>query len=101
MRAFDYSDISYINAGRSLRQKTVDYVQIDLANYATSLGQTRTQIEDKLDTLFNTFASEWSIYLLVGATGIIDAIQNDVTIPWLDTDISGTTIRQRLINRLS
>lgn len=83
------------------RRIVVWKVQHDLAEAAAGLGQTYAQIGDKMDTLFSTFASEWSIYILTGATAIVTAIQNDATIGWLDTDVSGTSIRQRLINRLS
>lgn len=83
------------------RKYIVWKVQNDLAKAAAGLGQNPTQIETKIDALFSTFAAEWAIYVLTGSPSIITSIQNDVTLAWLDTDISGTTIRQRLINRLT
>ena len=73
----------------------------DLYDAAIALGQTDVQAEAKIDDLFATYAAEWSIYILVGNPTIITSIQNDATLPWLDTDVQGLTIRQRLINRLS
>lgn len=82
------------------RKLTVWQVQKVLFDVATGLGQTAEQAHTKLDALFTTFAAEWAVYVLTGSSAIITAIQNDATIPWLDTDVGGTTIRQRLINRL-
>jgi hypothetical protein len=76
-------------------------IQNDLAKLAAGLGQDATQIETKVDLLFSAFAAEWAIYTLTGSPAIVTAITDDITIPWLDTDVSGTTIRQRLLNRLS
>lgn len=75
-------------------------IQRDLYDAALSLGQTDAQARTKIDTLFTTFAAEWSIYVLTGSPSITTAILTDVTIPWLDTDVSGTSIRTRLANRL-
>lgn len=82
---------------RHLVLKTVK----DLFDLAISLGQTETQAEAKIDALFEAYAAEFSIYILVGSPAITTAIQNDATLPWLDTDVAGLSIRQRLINRLS
>jgi len=100
---YDFEDdyIGELRVARREREELVMRTQHDLAAAARGLGQTGGQIRTKVDSLFSTFASEWSIYILVGSTAIIDAIQNDATLPWLDTDVSGTSIRQRLINRLS
>jgi hypothetical protein len=76
-------------------------VQRDLYNAAVTLGQTDAQATAKIDALFSTFAGEWSLYILTGSPAIITAIQNDATIPWLNTQVDGQTIRQRLIARLS
>jgi hypothetical protein len=83
------------------RRLAVYRLQKDLHDAALTLGQTTVQADTKIDTLFSTFAAEWAIYVLTGSPSIITAITDDVTIPWLDTDVGGTTIRQRLINRLS
>lgn len=88
--------------GAEATRKTLVFkIQHDIVVAAETLGQTDAQADAKVDTLFSTFASEWSIYILTGATAIITAIQNDASIAWLDTDVAGTSIRQRLINRLS
>lgn len=83
------------------RKFIIAKIQNDLATYAASLGQTSVEIENKVDALFNTYAIEWVTYRAIGDPTIITSIQNDTTMPWLDTDISGETIRQRLIDRLS
>lgn len=96
---FDY--LENLRERELSRRVIVWKIQNDLATLAVSLGQSNAQIENKVDALFSTFAAEWSIYIFTGASAIIDAIQNDATLPWLDTLASGLTIRQHLINRLS
>jgi hypothetical protein len=93
--------IASFRGAEEQRRLTVYRLQKDLYDAALTLGQTPAQADDKIDTLFSTFASEWSIYILAGATAIVTAITDDITIPWLDTDVAGTTIRLRLTNRLS
>lgn len=86
------------------RQEVVWNVQHDLAIAAANLGQSRSQIESKIDDLFSTFGAEWSVFILAGATSIVDAITNDTTLSWLDVVYpqgSGVTIRTRLLNRLA
>lgn len=83
------------------RKVTVWRVQRDLHAAALNLGQTDAQATAKIDLLFSTFAGEWSLYVLTGAPAITTAIQNDITLTWLNTGVGGQTIRQRLINRLS
>lgn len=86
------------------RRKLIYQAQHDLALAAADLGQTEGQIGSKMDELFSTYGAEWSVYILTGATAIITAIQNDVSIAWLDTVYpagSGVTLRTRLINRLN
>jgi hypothetical protein len=83
------------------RKVVVWKVQRDLYILAINLGQTDAQALAKLDALFSTFAGEWSLYILVGSPAIITAIQNDATLAWLNTLVSGVSIRQRLINRIS
>ena len=83
------------------RKEAVWIIQRDLFKLAKDLGQTNQQAITKVDQLFSTFAAEWAIFVLTGSDSINDAIQNDATIAWLDTDVSGQTIRQRLLNRLS
>jgi hypothetical protein len=86
---------------RIRRFRTVDKIQADLATFAQGLGQTETQTAAKLETLFSTFPSQWTLYLLVGSTAINSAIANDVTIGWLDFDVNGTPLRERILNRLT
>lgn len=99
--ALDYDYLLDLQFSETFRKGNVWKIQNDLAKAAAGLGQTAQQIEIKVDLLFSTFAAEWAIYVLTGSPAIVTAIQNDVTLPWLDTDVSGLTIRQRLINRLS
>lgn len=66
------------------------------------LGLDDADIQAKLNQLFSAYPGEWAIYFVTGANlAIVPAITNDTTIPWLDTDVSGTTLRQRLVNRLN
>ena len=60
------------------------------------------QVQDKLDQLLSAYPGEWSIFFLTGASSAITAaITTDTTLPWLDTNVAGVTLRQRILNRLS
>lgn len=100
-KAPNYEDRGGLDNAYLFRVDQVQEVVRDLYSAARNIGQTDAQAKSKIQDLFNTFAAEWSVYALVGADGIVTGIQNDVTLPWLDTDVAGTSIRQRLINRLS
>lgn len=93
--------LSSLHSEEWLRKETIWRVQNDLVTLALGLGQSTAEAATKVDALFSTFAAEWAIYVLTGSPAIITAIQDDATIPWLDLDIAGTSIRQRLINRLA
>lgn len=73
----------------------------DLITFGVDTAYTDPQIRSALDDLFSTYGGEWGVYVLVGATAIIDAIANDTTMPWLDLDAGGQTLRSRLIDRLT
>jgi hypothetical protein len=83
------------------RKHDIWHIQRDLFDAAIGLGQTDAQATAKIDALFATFAADWSLYILTGNPAIVTAIQDDATLPWLDTDVSGQSIRARLINRLT
>ena len=83
------------------RKIVVATITRDLAVFAVTSGQTRAQTSAKIEQLFSTFAGEWSLYILAGSDALKTALANDVTIAWLDTDVNGTPLRTRLINRLS
>ena len=60
------------------------------------------QVQDKLDQLLSAYPGAWSIFFLTGASSAITAaITTDTTLPWLDTNVAGVTLRQRILNRLS
>lgn len=89
-------------AGQEWDRKTIVWLlQRDLYKLVRQLGETDAEAEAKIDALFTTFASEWSIYVLTGSDAVVTAIEDDATLAWLDVSISGASIRQRLINRLS
>jgi hypothetical protein len=100
-KASDYTKRQQLDWAHLYRLDVLQQLQVDLYAAATSLGQTDAQAKQKIDDLFSAYPGEWSIYALVGASAIVTAIQNDATLPWLDTLVGGLTIRQRLINRLS
>jgi len=95
----DYLD--KLEEDEQVRKDLVRNIINDLLTLARTLGQNQTQATTKVEALFLTFAAEWNLYMFAGSTAIITAIQNDATLPWLDTDVAGLTIRQRLVNRLS
>ena len=95
---------SALSARHHKRQAVVQQAQLDLYDAALDLGQTTAQAIAKIDDLFATFASEWFLWLLDEHPSLVTAIQNDATIPWLDTEYppaSGVDLRQRIINRLT
>ena len=94
-------EVTQILQARQEREAIVSELIRDLTVAAEGLGQTAAQVDAKLDALFLTFGNEWDTFERTGSTAIITTIQNDATLLWLDTDVAGTTIRQRLINRLS
>ena len=97
----DFED--YVNEffARELERKRVVFkIQYNLYQLATSLGQTPAQARNKIDELFSTFAAEWSLYVITGSPAINTAVSNDATIAWLDVDVQGTSLRQRILNRL-
>ena len=88
----------------AIRKDIIWKIQSDLAEAGLDLGQTQNQVNNKIDQLFSTFGGDWAVYALTGATAIVDSIQNDTTIAWLDTVYppgSGVTFRDRIINRLT
>lgn len=89
-----------IRVSQSDRNVVVRKLVNDLYSAGRTLGLTKAQALGYVNELFNAFPGEWAVYVIVGADGIITSIQNDATLPWLDTDVAGVTIRQRLINRL-
>lgn len=86
------------------RKALVRRTERDIVDAAAAFGQTPEEGDAKVDELFATFAAEWSIYILTGAPAIIDAIQNDTSLPWLNAEYppgSGVTVRERIVNRLT
>jgi hypothetical protein len=88
-------------AAFGVRETEIQRIQYDLAAFAISQGYTANQTRSAIEALFRTFVTQWFLYIVCGADDIVTAIQNDATLPWLNTQVGGQTIRQRLINRLS
>lgn len=86
---------------REVRQDITDETIHDLIFFGIQQGYTDNQIQTAIEDLFFTFANEWWLYERLGHPALIAAISSDATLPWLDLDAQGITIRQRLINRLS
>jgi len=97
----DIIDSGWLDHARSQRETTVQQLQLDLYDAARALGQTHAQALTRINELFNAYPGAWAVYVIAGADGIVTAIQNDATLPWLDALVGGVSIRQRLINRLS
>lgn len=72
----------------------------DLVQFGLDSGFTANQSRGAVEDLFRTYLASWVLYLFIGAEDIITDITNDATLPWLDFDANGQTIRTRLINRL-
>lgn len=93
--------IEELVVGHRERFERLQRILVDLHRFGINQGYTTNQINTALENLFETFATSWLLYVLIGSPKITDDIQNDATLGWLDTDVSGTTLRQRLINRLT
>ena len=93
--------LTVLRAKEEDRKRIVYKIQHDLIGLARGLGQTQAQVRTKLEELFTTFSAEWALYILVGSDSLRTAIEADVTLSWLNVGVAGTSIRQRLVNRLS
>lgn len=91
---------SHLSVLRDDRLRSIDNIVTDLADFGIAQSYTNNQIRGALLGLFETFPTEWFLYIFVGSELIKDAITNDATLPWLDLDANGQTIRTRLVNRL-
>jgi hypothetical protein len=99
--ATDDDLVDRLYTGERRRTKNLYSVSVALTRAAVTAGQTNTQARDKVEQLYRLFATETFLYTLLGTSDLADAIQADVTLPWLDIDVSGKTIRQRLIEKLT
>lgn len=86
---------------QELERKRAVYIAIsDLIDFGLGEGYTDNQVKGAVNSLFEAYPGEWSIYILVGSDAIKTAIQNDVTLPWLNTAVGQSTVRAQLIARL-
>lgn len=83
------------------RVRVVDDIIVDLTRFGASQGYTANQLRNAIGNLFSLSLEQWCGYVLFAAQDIITTIENDATLPWLNIDASGQTVRQRLVNRLS
>lgn len=90
----------YLSSQEAARKRTLRKVYVDLVKLARDLGQTPAQTRNKVEGLFRAFTAEVFLFTFLGTSDLADAIAADATLPWLDTDVQGATIRQRLLNRL-
>lgn len=86
---------------RTRRLRVIDDIVVDLTRFGNTQGYTPAQLRNAIADLFALSLEQWCGYVLFAAQDIITTVQNDATLPWLDLDASGQTIRQRLINQLS
>lgn len=94
------STSDYLRRLRNDRTEAVDRAVADLVDFGVGQGFNDNQIQGALLDLFETYPTEWFLYIFVGSDNISTAITNDVSLTWLDLDANGQTIRQRLLNRL-
>lgn len=101
LESFDNDVDIELRFSRADREAVTDKAISDLVDFAIGQGYTDNQITTALRDLLQTFGIEWFLYERVGHPALATAIAADATLPWLDLDASGLTIRQRLINRFS
>lgn len=85
----------------SERWRALIQIQADLIRFGKTQGYTPAQISGAVQDLFDTFPQEWLAYLLASTPALANAISADITLSWLNIDVGGVSLRQRLINRLS
>lgn len=93
--------IELLRSQESARKEVVLAAQARLVSLLRRGGQSTAEAETSLQDFGSTFGAELVQFILFETTAAVAAIAADVTLAWLDTDVSGTTIRQRLINQLS
>ena len=87
-------------AGEGYRKEVFYKVIEDLWDAASDLGLDKPATKSRIEDLYLTFAAEWALYFLTSSPAIETAIQDDTTLGWLDFEVGGKTIRERLITRL-
>lgn len=92
---------TYLSSREEERKNILRKVYTDLVILARSLGQTPAQARGVVESLFRTFTAEVFLYTFLGTDDLAVAITEDTTLAWLNFDVAGTPIRQRLVNRLS
>ena len=96
----DAATRGYLQSERDARNAVADSIVSSLVDFGIGEGYTDTQIRAAVETVFSTFGIEFFLYLQIASGTLSAAIAADVTIPWLDTDVGGTPLRTRLIDRL-
>ena len=76
-------------------------IQADLMEFGINQGYTLTQAKSAIENLFRTFSSSWFNYVVAGVDDITTDINDDVTLTWLNIAVGHTTVREKLISRLS
>lgn len=99
--SFDEDASFDLSWGRAEREDIANKAISDLIDFGLGQAYTDNQIKTALEDLLLTFGLEWFLYERVGHPALAAAIAADATLPWLDLDAFGITIRQRLINRFS
>lgn len=92
--------VGYLLRQVKRREKRVLQLQHDVYEFGIAQGYTDNQVRGAVNDLFNTFAAEWSVYVLAGSDAIVTAIENDATLPWLNTAVGQSTVRAKLVARL-
>lgn len=95
MELFEY----YVQSFRG-RKRAIAAMQQDLEAFGAQEGYTEAQVATAVSNLYSAFVEEWGDYIVTGSNALATAIQNDVTLGWLDTAVGQSTVRDQLIARL-
>jgi len=89
--------LSFIEESATMSRLT--YPMNTFIQLADDLGQTEAQLRSKLDDLFAAYPGEWALYLMLGAkTALEDALLADTSLPWLDVEVRGISVRARIVH---
>ena len=83
------------------RTAIIEDIYTDLLAFGEAQGYNASTLTGAIENLFRTFATEFYTYTLIGSRDLAAAIDNNVTLAWLNTDAGGKTIRERIVSRLS
>lgn len=86
---------------QDLRHAIIEDIYTDLLAFGAEQGYSSGVTRGAVEAFFRTFALQVFTYLLIGSRDLAGAVEDNVTINWLDLTAGAKTVRERIIERLS